>query len=438
MSIIRRVEFLTSCAFTVLLAACGGGGGDAADAGSGTKITITAAPGGYDAATSATGLQDAAANASVTDVAEATEPDAADAASPVLDVVEVATPETHATDTVVTRVPADVAVNVAADVVAEAAADAPVEATPDAAAAAVTDPTADTQVAKADEPVAQAAVERPTRSIAALDVMASARSDTPLSTQTWDYQCYGQNKSARAIPLLGVIGDTLVEAPRMRLGLEKAQAADSTRGIVLRTASTDPMTAGAPRCEVSFTRSTNSFLPREKDFWFASRIWIDDWSASTDEQLIMQFHAGDSSQNLGPFFALYVRGNRARAALRFDTQAAAQTLMGTRASNDLWSGPVTFARRWATVVVQARISTDAAKGPFLRFWIDGQLLGQHVGPVGYNGTGSDYAKLGFYHWLSGNAWDTNVPVRTMYVSRSMLVSDPSQTYTEADLRAAVE
>lgn len=413
MSIIRLVELLTSFTVSVLLVACGGGG-DVGEVNSGTTATITSASRDLLGPTSTSVPLVPVANSS--NGVQAQDPSGIDAVSPILAGEEVTTFLTHATDTL------EVTAEVSGEPVLEVVAETP----PDA------------MVAMGNGAVTQSTIERPALAIAVSDVLASARSDTPLSTQTWDYQCYGQNKSAKAIPLVGIIGDTLVDAPRMRLGLEKPQAADAERGIVLRTASTDPMTAGAPRCEVSFTRGANSFLPKGKDFWFASRIWIDDWASSSDEQLIMQFHAGDSSQNLGPFFALYVRGNRARAALRFDTQAAALTTMSTRASNDIWSGPVNFARRWATVVVHARISTDAAKGPFLRFWIDGQLLGEHLGPVGYNGTGSDYAKVGFYHWLSGNTWDGKVPVRTMYVSRSMLVRDASQIYTEADLRAAVE
>lgn len=409
------MELLTSCTVSVLLVACGGGG-EVGETNSGTTATITSASGAFSASTSTSVPQVPVAHSSKGVLADALDPNGIDTASSILAAEEVTTILTHATDSL--------------EVTAEASGKSVVEM--------VAETRPDAMVAMGDGSVTQPTVERPTRSIAVTDILASARSDTPLSTQTWDYQCYGQNKSAKAIPLVGVIGDTLVEAPRMRLGLEKPQAGAAERGIVLRTASTDPMTAGAPRCEVSFTRGANSFLPKEKDFWFASRIWIEDWASSSDEQLIMQFHAGDSSQNLGPFFALYVRGNRARAALRFDTQAAAMSTMSTRASNDIWSGPVNFARQWATVVVHARISTDAAKGPFLRFWIDGQLLGEHLGPVGYNGTGSDYAKVGYYHWLSGNTWDVNVPVRTMYLSRSMLVRDASQTYTEADLRAAVE
>lgn len=303
-------------------------------------------------------------------------------------------------------------------------------------AAPVSVPTVDPVVTQAELSTRTPA---PPAAVRSADILTEATAGMPLGDQNWGYECYGAVQAATSIPRAGVTGNLLVGAPSLRLGIETPPNSPSRAGIVLRTASGDPEASGSPRCELSFVRGTKGYLPKASTFWFTATVWLDDWRGTDDEQLVAQFHDGDWSRGLNPFFALLIRGNQARVNVRWDTTQN-ETIAKTHVANkDIWSGSFDFSRRWVTFVVQARTSTRASDAPFVRVWRDGQLIANYSGPVGYNQPEfRDYAKVGYYHWLNGNPWDQRMPVRTVYVRRATVISDAQNLYTEPVVRAHVD
>ena len=79
-----------------------------------------------------------------------------------------------------------------------------------------------------------------------------------------------------------------------------------------------------------------------------------------------------------------------------------------------------------------------AASPQLRTWINGRLVVNYSGPVGFNVPPTQpYVKHGIYHWTIQNAWDTRLPQRTVHFRRAVLVNDSRGLYTPADLAAHV-
>lgn len=275
--------------------------------------------------------------------------------------------------------------------------------------------------------------------VRASDVLATASAALPLATQDWGYECYGATQAASMLGATGVDGKPISGSPSLRLGIENPPGSPTLNGIALRVAAGDPETAGAPRCELSFVGGNGGYLPKGSTFWFVTTMWLEDWRGTNDEQLVAQFHDGDWSRGLNPFFALLIRGNQARINVRWDTTQT-QTIAKTNVANtDIWSDSFDFSERWVTFVVQARTSTKNVDAPFIKVWRDGQLIAERHGPLGYNQPDfRDYAKVGYYHWLSGNAWDMRMPVRTVFVRSVAVVSDPLGLYTESSIRSSVE
>ena len=213
---------------------------------------------------------------------------------------------------------------------------------------------------------------------------------------------------------------------------------DGSRVFRLQASAGDVLPAGvSPRCELVSYPMPGSALPQGETFWFAFTIWADDWSGTKDEQLIAQMHIQEPKNILlNPFFALVVRGTEIRVELRHNARAIpdkASTQLVTAARMPM---PV---RQWVTVVVQARISSQPVLAPFLRMWLNGKLVTDYAGPLGYmlSQGGFAYPKVGIYHWMSDNLWDLKVPTRAVLIGAMITVQDTAERYTLDMLQAAV-
>ena len=201
---------------------------------------------------------------------------------------------------------------------------------------------------------------------------------------------------------------------------------------------TDVLPAGTqPRCELLTYPMPGSGLPVGETFWLAFSIWVDDWTGSTDEQSIGQMHIQDSRKILlNPFLALVIRGNELRVELRHNphqtpSQATTSIISTTRV--------VLPTRRWITAVIQAKLSQDTTQEPFFKMWLDDTQVVDYRGAWGYvlQPEAAAYTKVGLYHWLNGNAWDTTVPTRSMMLGSLLLASDTGQRYSRNELSTAV-
>ncbi|WP_083748889.1 heparin lyase I family protein [Pelomonas sp. KK5] len=272
------------------------------------------------------------------------------------------------------------------------------------------------------------------------DITIDVNAEVPLERQQWYFECHGVSRHASSLASQVLPANADVPYATQQRMAVVTPPGNPLRGIVLRTAQGDPMTSGAPRCEFTFTANARSFLPEASDFWQAQKIWVEDWSQAGDMQLVYQWHDTDFPLALNPLMALVVQGGTAFLQVRWETSGKPTTGKSTIATKDIWIGPAnTFTGRWATIVVQARISPDPARQPFLKFWIDGRLLADYSGPLGYIQPGKPvYGKLGFYHWLQGNMWDPRYPIRSIYVRRAVTVLDPNRRYDEPMLNSLVQ
>ena len=94
--------------------------------------------------------------------------------------------------------------------------------------------------------------------------------------------------------------------------------------------------------------------------------------------------------------------------------------------------PLPF-EQWTDFVIKFKHNTS--KNGFLQVWMNGQMIANYTGSLGYNTGMKDYAKFGYYNWTGTNM---NTVPRKVMLREPTIVADPSaSTYTEAQLRSHV-
>lgn len=248
-------------------------------------------------------------------------------------------------------------------------------------------------------------------------------------------QCQGVNATLADVPRRMATAVTTTGATEPRFGEVDVDGVSVFR---LQTSAVDVLPTGvSPRCELVAYPMAGSALPQGENFWLAFSFWADDWSGTRDEQLIAQMHIQEPKNILlNPFFALVVRGGELRVELRHNDRTVPDKLSTQVVTAARLAMPV---RQWVTAVVQARISNQADKAPFLRMWLNGQLIADYAGPLGYvlPPGGNAYQKVGIYHWIADNPWDIKVPTRAMLVGAMITVLDTAGRYTYDSLQASV-
>jgi len=276
------------------------------------------------------------------------------------------------------------------------------------------------------------------------DILADIDASKPLKTQHWGVECNG------VVRLISELPDPVVRANPGVDGAEFDRVALATPepggrlGIALRNAETDSLTSGAPRCELSMVDGRRSFLPFARTFWFASRIWIEAWPGSRDEQIVLQWHDYDFDLSLNPLMAVIVRGDQAQLVVRWEAGDGPTLGRSNIRIREVWRGESKMiSAHWANVIMRARISPEPRDQPFLELWIDGEQVGDYRGPIGYRPADPalnqrNYAKLGIYHWLTGNPWDDRFLLRSVFVRRSVLLQDTDEAYTVEQVAALLQ
>jgi hypothetical protein len=267
--------------------------------------------------------------------------------------------------------------------------------------------------------------------VAPQNVLAQFVPSISLSQQAFgNVQCYGLIMPSQKVPDQGINGTPLPQGGTLRFGRVPDPVDASRWALRFTVMPTDPLTAGSFRCEAAFNPSTSG-LPRGRLFWHAYSMYLPDWRITNDEQQLAQWHAGDTS-GLQPIYALLSRDGQMRLVMR--TSSSPTPTPATVSTQVLWSTNSWTPNQWITVVTQALVSTDPAAAPFIRTWINGNLVVNYKGPVGYNQpTAQPYVKHGIYHWTNLNAWDMRLPQRDVLFRRAALVLDPNRAYNAADL-----
>lgn len=284
----------------------------------------------------------------------------------------------------------------------------------------------------------------PIRTLPPLNLSAALRSEDLISyispgvlfpARNIGLQCQGVNATLADVPQRMANANTSAGTVETRFGEVDL---DGVRAFRLQTNAVDLLPDGvSPRCELVAYPMPGSALPQAETFWLAFSFWADDWSGTQDEQLIAQMHIQEPRNTLlNPFFALVVRGNALRLELRYNERtvpdkASTQLVTAARLAMP--------ARQWTTAVVQARISTQAKQAPYLRMWLNGRLVADYAGPLGYvlPPGGFAYQKVGIYHWVADNPWDLKVPVRALLLGAMIAVRDADGRYSHDALEASV-
>lgn len=267
------------------------------------------------------------------------------------------------------------------------------------------------------------------------DIVVQLIPSAPFSLQPWGVaQCYGLFVPMAKLAEGGINGSVLPLGGTLRFGRAPDPSEAGRVSLRMTVIPSDPPTAGAPRCETTFSPGATG-LPIGKVFWHAFAIQIPDWRKTTDEQQLMQWHAGDTT-GLQPIYSLLVRGPQMRLVMRYDT--ATTPSRNTTVTRVLWSSNGWPPNTWLTFVTRALVSTQAAARPRLQTWINGQPVVNYSGPVGYNTpTAQPYIKHGIYHWTNLNPWDMTMPQRTVHFRRAVLALDSRGQYGPADLAVHV-
>lgn len=248
-------------------------------------------------------------------------------------------------------------------------------------------------------------------------------------------QCQGANATLADVAALRLQVNNDAGQRITRFGVAGSAAKPVFR---LELDASDVLPAGTPpRCELLTYPMPGSGVPVGETFWLAFSIWVDDWTGSTDEQSIGQMHIQDPRNIvLNPFLGLVVRGKELSVELRHNplqTPSQASTTLIKAAQVTLPT------RRWFTIAIRARLETDPAQQPFFQMWLDDRQIVDYSGPWGYvqQPDTTAYAKVGIYHWLNGNPWDTGRPTRSVMLGSMLLARDKASGYSHSELNAAV-
>jgi len=196
--------------------------------------------------------------------------------------------------------------------------------------------------------------------------------------------------------------------------------------------SSDPTTSSGKRTELSLAPN----IEMNKVYWIAFSAYIEDWGtlATNDNALFgTQLHQGNKSLVVGgPAFGLYTTqaGRTFRVQARYSESATPSSSNAVSVKHAEY--PIPF-RRWTDFVLKFKENTSG--NGLLQVWMDGQMIADYKGSLGYNTGYTDYAKFGYYNWTASAMSSTP---RKVLLREPTIVLDPTGTkYSPEQLRAHV-
>lgn len=268
--------------------------------------------------------------------------------------------------------------------------------------------------------------------IDAADIIGKAPQSLPFSQHSgYSTQVIGQYVSAPLIPESGIHGATLSNGETLRLGKVTDPVNSVRKALAFQLTPSDPSTSGSKRAEISF----NPNIEMGKTYWAALSVFVHDWGtlSSGDAGLFgTQLHSGNNSLGLSPSFGLYTSGNGRNFQVHARYSTSSSPGSGTSVTVKSPERPIPFGR-WADYVFKFKQSTSG--DGFMQVWMDGQLIVDYRGSLGFNTPGyKDYMKFGYYNW-SGSSFASG---RKVLLRSPVIVADPSGSkYKPEDLRAYV-
>lgn len=251
------------------------------------------------------------------------------------------------------------------------------------------------------------------------------RPDVPSLRDTGRVQVMGQNVLASTVGA-GIFGPGPNGTSELKHGIvtEGGAGTADDSAFLFRVWKNDPNTSGASaqRSERYFSLPEQQVL-QNTDLWFAVRLKASQWDSDT-RRVIWQWHEASPVSGLSPHLSAMVNGNRLRIIVLHNSNAVLTSASTTQVvihTDEAWQ-----ADTWYDFVVKARVDPEAAGSGYVKVWVNGTLVADYVGPIGYKyDSPADYAKVGIYHWNSEtNQWRPGAPeVIEVKVASSVLLLD---------------
>ena len=269
-----------------------------------------------------------------------------------------------------------------------------------------------------------------TSSIDPAHILTRASADAPFAQQNgYTAQVVNTYTSASQIAESGIHGSMLPNGETMRFGKTVDPTNSALKALAFQVTSSDPTTSSGKRAELKI----ESNIEMNKVYWITFSAYVYDWGtlAANDNALFgTQLHTGDNQAQVGgPSFGIYTtqNGRMLRVHARYSESSTPSS--SNSVSVKYAEHPIPF-HRWIDFVLKFKHNTNG--NGFLQVWMDGEMIADHQGSLGYNTGMPDYAKFGYYNW-SDAAMGPNL--RKVLLRAPTIVADPSgQTYDAEQVR----
>ena len=253
------------------------------------------------------------------------------------------------------------------------------------------------------------------------DIIMRASADAPFSRQKgYTAQAINTYSPANEIPESGIHGSALPNGETLRLGKTVDPMNPALKALAFQVVNSDPTTSGGKRAELSAKPN----IEMNKVYWIAFSAYIDDWGTlgGTDRALFgTQLHSGDDSLGLSPSFSLYTTQNGRTFQVQARYSESGSPSQSNQVTRKYAEYPIPF-QRWTDFVARFKLNTQG--NGFLQLWMDGEMIADYQGSLGFNTGKTDYAKFGYYNW-SGSAMGAGP--RKVLLRAPTIVADPSGT-----------
>lgn len=202
------------------------------------------------------------------------------------------------------------------------------------------------------------------------------------------------------------------------------------------------------RAEVKWAGDTVA-VPFGVEFWFGERFYFDFMPDENmvGQLLVHQLFAGWAGSGLFPLFTITLNTSDERLEIGWRWSDKANTVAADMNTEvrivPAYSTPAAFRtlfQRPVNLVIKHKLHWDASQGPYTQVWIDGVLVMERFGPVGYRGpsgltgkTVQPFPQTGIYPPSTYLTPDTR---RDVYIRRYFACKNVGN-YSEPLIRAAL-
>jgi hypothetical protein len=267
--------------------------------------------------------------------------------------------------------------------------------------------------------------------VASADILTRISADKSFSEHSgYSAQVIGTYTSASSIPEAGIHASTLANGETLRLGKVQDPAGSGKKALAFQVHKNDPLTSKGKRAEFSVSKN----IELNKTYWVAYRVYVYDWGTLSTGDLGSfgsQMHTGDNQAGVGgPSWAINTSGTGRtfQVVARYNKTVNPSGSSNTRTIR-FPAQAIPFGR-WADFVVKFRHNIQG--NGLLQVWMNGQLIADHKGDLGYDTGERDYAKFGYYNWSSS----MGSTARKVLMREPVIVRDPSgSTYSHSQIKS---